>query len=350
MSEILNYGTIKSQRTNKHQLSKCHKRGRWKLIMAYETREMVKVSYYYYKKNMTQGEIGEKMGMSRQRVNRLLKKALEERIVKISIEHVDMDNVHLENKLEEIYGLEQAVVVSCIDENRIFKALGLAGAEYLEKALRENYKIGVTGGKTLSEVSKCIKKNTSLGVSAVQLIGGINIAYTDMDSSEITKNIAKKLGGEAYILYAPFIVKNREIKDALMSDDNLKNRFEKMKDCNLLMVGIGELDGDTRLYDEKGFNEDYKRHLMEKGAIGDIGFRWFNIKGEKVDHEYEDRTIGYDALENRYSNKIIAVSGGKRKHRAILGALRGKYVDVLITDSETARYLIENEIGADKDE
>ena len=311
-------------------------------FMNYESKEMVKVAHYYYEKSLTQEDIAKKMQMSRQRVNRLLKKALDENIVRISIVHEDKDNVDLENSLEELYGIEQAIVISCIEENRISKELGVAGAQYLEKTLKQGFNIGVTGGKTLSEVAKAIKKNEKLEVSAIQLIGGINIAYTDLDSSEITKNIAKKFGGEAYVLYAPFLVKNKEIKDALMSDDNVKQRFEKMKECNIFMVGIGELDSNTKLYDESYFNQEYKNHLMERGAIGDIGFRWFDKEGKKIVHDYEDRTIGYDVLEKADNSKVVALAGGEKKHEAVLGALRGQFIDVLITDSETAKYLIDN--------
>ena len=54
-------------------------------MSTYKNKEMVKVSYYYYKKGLTQGEIAKKMNMSRQRVNRILKKALEDNIVQIKI-------------------------------------------------------------------------------------------------------------------------------------------------------------------------------------------------------------------------------------------------------------------------
>ena len=81
---------------------------------------------------------------------------------------------------------------------------------------------------------------------------------------------------------------------------------------------------------------------MERGAIGDIGFRWFDKEGKKIVHDYEDRTIGYDVLEKADNCKVVALAGGEKKHEAVLGALRGQFVDVLITDSETAKYLIDN--------
>ncbi len=52
------------------------------------------------------------MNMSRQRVNRILKKALEDNIVQIKINDMDKYNVELENKLEEKFNLKQSVVIN----------------------------------------------------------------------------------------------------------------------------------------------------------------------------------------------------------------------------------------------
>ena len=57
------------------------------------TNEYIKVAYYYYKLGMTQDDIAKKMSMSRQRVNRILKKCLETGIVKISIQQCESHDV-----------------------------------------------------------------------------------------------------------------------------------------------------------------------------------------------------------------------------------------------------------------
>ncbi len=86
------------------------------------------------------------MNMSRQRVNRILKKALEDNIVQIKINDMDKYNVELENKLEEKFNLKQSVVINPIDDYTIYGALGIAGAEYLEGILTKEDMIGVTWG------------------------------------------------------------------------------------------------------------------------------------------------------------------------------------------------------------
>ena len=308
----------------------------------YKDREKVKVAYYYYKMGLTQADIANKMNMSRQRVNRLLKKAVEEKIVEITIIDFDKYNIELENIIEKKFNLTQVIVVSNIDENEVVSSLGLAGAEYLEGILSKGDTIGVTWGKTLSEVAKKLSTNPKMEVSTVQLVGGMNIDFSDLEPTDITKTIASKLGGESNILYAPVIVENKETKDAMMSDFSLKSVFDKMEKCNYIVVGIGELKDETKLYKESNFNKQYKEHLLSKGCIGDIGFRWFDREGKIVVHDYDNKTIGYNILNKNNETPVIGIAGGKKKEEAILGALKGGFIDVLITDDETAKFLINN--------
>lgn len=307
---------------------------------SYTDREMIKISYYYYKRGLTQAQIAKRMKMSRQRVNRILKKALEDNIVEIKINDVDKYNVELENRLEEMFGLKQVVIVSPIDKNTLFTSLGIAGAEYLEGLLKKGDTVGSTWGRTISEVAKNLSTNKGLQVSAVQMIGGLNIANENLQADEVVRTIAKKLGGESHILYAPALVENNGVKDVLMSDMNIKETFKEMESCNVILAGIGELKEDTYLIRDIDVNEDYKKYLLSKDASGDIGFRWYDINGQPVENEYENKTIGYNVLENSKDALVIGIAGGERKYEAILGALRGEYLDVLITDSDTANELI----------
>ncbi len=319
-------------------MSKCNKRGTE--MSAYKNKEMVKVSYYYYKKGLTQAEIAKRMNMSRQRVNRILKKALDDNIVQIKIHDIDKYNVELENKLEEKFNLKQAVVINAIDSQTIFEALGMAGAEYLDEILKKDDMIGVTWGRTLSEVAKRLSYNEKLNVSAVQMIGGLNIAYMDLQADEITRTIGRKLGGNSHLLYAPAIVESKEIKDVLMSDNNLKDTFINMERCNIIIAGIGELKEDTKLHEDGSLNEEYKKHLLCQGCVGDIGFSWYDKDGNYVKQDYDDRTIGYNILKNKNNALVVGIAGGEKKYEAILGALRGKHLDVLITDSDIAEKLV----------
>lgn len=48
------------------------------------------------------------------------------------------------------------------------------------------------------------------------------------------------------------------------------------------------------------------------------------------------KIVGIDLEAIHAANYVIGVAAGKFKAEAILGALRGKYINVLITDDDTA--------------
>jgi DNA-binding transcriptional regulator LsrR (DeoR family) len=55
----------------------------------------------------------------------------------------------------------------------------------------------------------------------------------------------------------------------------------------------------------------------------------------------EKRMIGLHAQELRSIPNVIAVAGGNQKINAIKAALQGKWIDVLIIDSQTAKAVLE---------
>lgn len=304
-----------------------------------EKRELIKVAYYYYKKELTQNQIAKKMGMSRQRANRLLKKAREEGIVKVQIAGIEKYDFELETKLEKKFNLQESVVAFAVDEEDIIPTLGVAGAKYLEGIIKKGDILGVTWGKTLSEVALQLPELNGYQLPVVQLVGGMHIAYTALRPDEITRTIAKKFNGIPHILYSPACVERKEIKEAIMSDPSIKRVFNMMEKSNIIIAGVGELSKDSTLYTQKYFNEKYIKHLVELDCVGDIGFRWYDIDGNVIEHDYVDKTIGYDILENKNDALVVAIAGGKKKYEAILGALRGCFIDVLVTDRNTAERL-----------
>ncbi|GAH26540.1 unnamed protein product, partial [marine sediment metagenome] len=73
----------------------------------------------------------------------------------------------------------------------------------------------------------------------------------------------------------------------------------------------------------------------------DILGQFFNIQGEKVDTDLHRRNVAFPLELLREMKNVIGVTGGKNKVSSILGALRGKYIKILITDEETANKLLE---------
>lgn len=75
--------------------------------------------------------------------------------------------------------------------------------------------------------------------------------------------------------------------------------------------------------------------------LGAICGRFFDISGQKCTNELDDQIIGLNLNELKKINHKVAIAFGPEKVKAILGAMRGHFLDVLITDDKTANALLE---------
>jgi DNA-binding transcriptional regulator LsrR (DeoR family) len=82
--------------------------------------------------------------------------------------------------------------------------------------------------------------------------------------------------------------------------------------------------------------------LRQQGAVGDVCLRFFDVNGNPIENALDNRVIGMQLEQLRKVERSVGIAGGKRKFEAIRGALRGKLINVLITDRRTAERLVEN--------
>jgi DNA-binding transcriptional regulator LsrR (DeoR family) len=74
--------------------------------------------------------------------------------------------------------------------------------------------------------------------------------------------------------------------------------------------------------------------------VGDVCLRFFDASGRPLVTELDARVIGMELRQLRGVSRCVGVAGGFRKFAAILGALRGRWINVLITDRRTAERLL----------
>lgn len=304
-----------------------------------ERRLLLKIASDYYIKGMTQGEIASKFSMSRQKVNRIMGSLIAKGIVSIKINGYDESCLDLEEKLEKHFKLKQAIVIDTGGYNLIEK-LGTATAGYLKDVIKNGMVIGVSWGKTLAAVVQSMPILKREDVSVVQCVGGKNDADTSIMADEIVRGMAYKLNASPYFMYAPAIVKDETTKRIIRYEETIKHVFSIIDKCNIALVGIGSVDEGSTIYKHKFLSKDEKNLLKNKGSVGDICFIPFNINGEIVETEISNRIIGIDATSLINIPLVIGVAGGEEKKRTVLGALKSGLLDVIITDSSTANYVL----------
>jgi DNA-binding transcriptional regulator LsrR (DeoR family) len=160
-------------------------------------------------------------------------------------------------------------------------------------------------------------------------------------SAELTQHLARKLGGKLRLMPAPGIVASRAMAEALKSDAQISAALKLAAEADIALVGLGVPIPDSIVLRTATIitQEDLER-LQELGAVGDIALRYLDKDGNPLGLEIDERIIGLTIEQIRKIPRVIGIAGGTAKHRMIQAALRGKILDVLITDLSTAEALL----------
>lgn len=297
--------------------------------------EYVKIAYYYYKIGMTQDEIAKKMAMSRQRVNRIIKRCLETGIVTITIRENENTNVELEARLEESTGLNE-VVVTGSEAQDINDALGAAAAAYLERVLKDSDIVGFSRGRALSHLVSSLHPVSRKNLTVTQLVGGLNAEETSTNSDNIVRDSALILKARPCFMYAPIIVENKQLRDSMLSQNFFSQVYDTMKQCTVAMVGIGSFSDQMNLVPKKFMFDDEYRALREQKAVGEICTHYFDANGTVIKSGINERVFAIDYDSYMKIPVRVGIAGGSDKLQAMVGAIKGRLINVLITDLDTA--------------
>jgi DNA-binding transcriptional regulator LsrR (DeoR family) len=310
-------------------------------------RLLAKLAKMYYEDDLTQKEIGNRLGLSRIKISRMLHLAKEKKIVQIVISPEGETHIDLEHELEARYNLAEVIVVSptVYSQEIIREELGLAAAHCFLRSLNGNETVSITWGRNLSAMVAAITPARYPALRVVQGLGGLSEPISDYDGVELVQRMAQTLGARAVILSAPGIVKHKETKDALLQERHIADVLTMAANANIAIVGIGNPEPDTLMRANKLFTEDEFDWLLSKGAVGDIGLRFFDRDGNPIRGDINNRIIGLDLEKLRKIPRVIGIAGGPEKFEVIRAALRGKFINVLITDINNAHRLLEEKEG-----
>lgn len=307
-------------------------------------RLMAKIARMYHERGMRQSQIAEELHVSQPRVSRLLKRAGEVGIVRTTVALPSDVYTDVEEELESRYGLAEAVVVDVGgNDDDVTRALGAAAAEYLETTLTASDVLGISSwSATLLAAAESMRPaRARIADTIVQVVGGVGDPRVQMQATRLMAAVARATGGAPTFLSSPGMVGSVGARESLMADTSLAEVMATWERLTTVLVGIGSLEPSPLLRDSgNGLPDAEQDVLRDLGAVGDICLRYFDADGAPVVSDVDSRIVGIDAGQLRAVPRRIAVAGGQRKHAAILGAVRGGWVNVLVTDLDQARRML----------
>ena len=301
---------------------------------------MALIATLYYKNNLSQNEIAKKMNVSRPWISKLLKKAQDAGMVKITIQSPLEGHPDLERQIEEAYGLSH---VKVIDDSSQEDYLSLSAASYLMAILQDKDTIGLGWGSSVARFVEACFPMEAKEIKTVALAGSFGTPASALPNYQAIQ-LAQKLSATPVLLHAPAFCVSKENYDALMENDSIRESLYLAEHADILITGIGSSNTSflthTNLLTDEAIEELKSLHV-----IGDILLQHFNADLEPVSSSLTQHMIKANIYEARkHARCIMALAQGVEKAESIHAVLSSGLVDVFFTDTKTANVLIAKKI------
>ncbi|WP_455138358.1 sugar-binding transcriptional regulator [Thermophilibacter sp.] len=308
---------------------------------------MAEIARLYYIEGIPQVDIAKSLYLSKARVSRALKTAREKKIVEFTINYPLERSVMLEESLKRMYGLEDARVALDMKSYHTaevsLKQIGGLGAAYLDEVLVDGDRIGVSWGRTISQVVAHLKPTHPRQIQVYQVVGSPNDDYdTGNQISALAQGIASAFKGSCSLLYAPMYINNDIVRKELKREPTIRRMLERIRTCDYVLTGIADMNAAMVGNTWAGYlTDERRREIRAKGAVGYICGYFIDRDGRKLDDELNEKIVGIQFDELKRTPHVIAVAGGIDKTQSIHAALAGGLIDCLITDSVIAEKLLQ---------
>lgn len=304
----------------------------------------IRAAWLAYVGGQTQEQIAERLGVSRIKAQRLIAAATQSGVVKFFVEGVPAECIALEESLVKAYGLKRCTVVPALESETedaagTVAALAVAAARHLTRVLESGQvsTVGVGHGRTLAAMVERLPAMNQQSTRFVSLLGSLT-RRSAANPFDLIAKLAERTGGECYFMPVPFLADSQADAQVLRAQRGVQHVLGLVRECQLCVVGVGELGPNTQLLRTHSVTEEELQALLRAGAVGEIAGCFVAANGQPVDCEMNERAVGA-TMQDLRGRDVLAVAGGTSKADAIRAVLNTGLITELIVDEAAAQRL-----------
>ncbi len=291
---------------------------------------LIAAAELYYRDQLSQQQVAQRLGVSRSTVSRMLQLARDEGIVQIEIRRPSSPE-SLSEALRSALGLRRVVVVPASARSPLHGIVGPALAEIARLELAPGDGLAVSWGSTIAEIARSRDFPRLHGVDLIPAIAAFDELDGRFQTNEIARSIAASSGANVTFLHWPAMLSPR-LRRTLLADEDASRRLAQWDRLAAALVGIGPPTAEV---------ETAPAHVLAARAdlapaAGDVVSRYFDIHGRPVAFEGEKLLLAMTRDQLRNTGTVIGVAAGAGKGPSIVGAARAGLIDVLVTDDAAA--------------
>jgi DNA-binding transcriptional regulator LsrR (DeoR family) len=310
-------------------------------------RMIATVAWQYHSRGLRQSAIAERLHISQSRVSRLLDQAVDLGIVRTMVVLPNVEQSSLEQELAAAYDLTEVHVHDLGevgDESQLTRELGQLLAMHLQSTPMDAKVIGFTSwSRALGETVRHLQPLRETNVKhVVEMVGDLGPPTLQHLAAQNTQQLATLAGAASIFLRVPGVLPSREVKQTVLESNRYaRDALSRLEAVDFAMTGIGAVGIVPPLRaGDNFFTTKQIARVRKLGAVGELNLRYIAEAGEPLNTDIEDLVIGATLDQLRRADHRLGVAGGPSKYRAIRAALIGGWLNMLVTDSTTAQWLI----------
>lgn len=306
-----------------------------------ELKLLSKIARLYYIDDLNQQIIAEKLNISRTKVSRSISKAKQLNIVSINIKSPAAEFAELESTIEKVFDLKECLILSSGENDaQLYRNMAVLVAGLFDRILADGDILGVGWGATLKNISAYIEPLRKINIKTVPLLGGLGKSGIEVHTNAVASMIAEKYGGISYAMHSPAVLDSSQARKIMEKDSSVAEVFKMAAGTNTALIGLSDIGQQSTMIKTGNFSTEDFKYLESLGIVGDVNLIFINEQGHTITNDLDERLLRLSADKLKNVKNIIGAAFGSSKIKVLLGALRGKLINILITDEKTAGQLI----------
>lgn len=302
---------------------------------------LANIARMYYEDGMTQNAIAKKINMSRSLVSKLLTKARDKGIVKITIcDNLKNPFQEMENYLKKSFGLSSVLIIAG-DQNNSRHEIALETGRYFTRRLADVTTVAVSAGRMLREIADSITVNKSyFHVTFVPMAGGLSEEYSKLEANSISEVLAIKCGAKNMRMHAPIMVDSADAKEVLQRQYFIRTVLDTARSADIALVGIGSTFRYAEVREAYLHGYDETDTLDRNIVKGDLSYNYFDKSGKLYDCKWNRLLMGLNLEDIRKIPEVICAVSEIEKAESIYIAAKYNLIDTLIINEAIAQRLL----------
>ena len=303
--------------------------------------DAARAGWLYYVAGNTQDEIANTLGVSRQKAQRLVSLAVSLKLIKFRLDHPIARCMDLATELVRTFSLVSSEVVPTDPAApESIAGVAVAGASEMERHLdcKTPKVIAVGTGRVLRA---CVEQLSAMDCPQHHLVSLVGNTMPDGSATayNVVVRMAERVGGRHNPMPLPVLVRKPAELPILHSQEPVARTLELCEAADATFVGIGHIDASAPLVVDGFITFAESRDLVRRGAVGEIVGWVFDSRGRLIEGP-TNRRVSSAPLVPDNPRPVIGLASGELKVAAILGALRGRLINALVTDESTAEAIL----------